>query len=489
MSLLPESSRPARHRLIAALALLACGCGSAEFDGPVVVLVTLDTTRADHLGCYGAPTPGISPRLDALAAGGVRFDAAISQAAVTPVSHASIFTGLYPYNHGLRVMHGRQQNRLDPAQVTLAEILRDVGYETGAFVSAFPVTEFFGFDQGFDAFDADFDTSTGRVGAGGAVNTGAAQRTAGETTDRALAWIAEREQPFFLWLHYFDPHDETVVPPAEDLAGFERTGPEREWRRALYDLELTYMDRELGRVFDALEERGLWSDAVVVVTADHGEGLGDHDWWTHGVLYQEQVRVPLIVRAPGLPADSSISATVRSIDIAPTVIELLGLAPEDAPAFDGVSLVGLMRGEVDDLGLSAYADSVNTMNYAGIEGEVDRKRDLLFAIVLDGRWKYIHHLKKPENNELYDLIEDPGELNNVVASRTDIVKRANEELKAVPFMPFEQLELANTPPEVLEMLRKLGYTGDEASGEDDSDAGKDSAGASGGETAADGIDD
>jgi len=274
------------------------------------------------------------------------------------------------------------------------------------------------------------------------------------------------------------------VPPAEYLGDFEKVGPEREWRRALYDLELTYMDRELGRVFDALEQRGLWDDAVIVVTADHGEGLGDHDWWTHGVLYQEQVRVPLIVRAPGLPTGTSIGATVRTIDIAPTVTELLGLAPDDVPGFDGVSLVGLMRGEVDDLDLSAYADSVNTMNYAGVEGEVDRKHDLLFAIVLDGRWKYIHHLKKPENNELYDLRDDPGELVNVIRERPVIVKRANEALKEVPFMPFEQLELANTPPEVLEMLRKLGYTGDESSG--DEEAGEQDAGEGREESSGDG---
>lgn len=459
--------RPTLPTLLLTSALLGLGgsCGGPAADGrPVVVVVTLDTTRADHLGCYGAPVEGISPRLDGLASEGVRFDAAYAQAAVTPVSHASIFTGLYPYNHGLRVMHGTQQNRLDPAQVTLAEILAEVGYETGAFVSAFPVTEYFGFDQGFDEFDADFDTSTGRVGARGVVNTGAAQRTAGETTDRALSWMERQDGPFFLWLHYFDPHDETVVPPREDLPGFRMEGPEREWRRQLYDLEITYMDRELGRVFDALRERGLWEDAVVVVTADHGEGLGDHDWWTHGVLYQEQVRVPLLLRAAGLPAGGEVGATVRTIDIVPTVAELIGLGEGDLPPVDGVSLVPLARGEVEGLDLSAYADSVNTMNYASVGGGVDRKNDLLFAIVLDDRWKYIHHLKSPNNSELYDLREDPQELRNVIRERPGIVQRANRELKAVPFMPYKQLELEDTPPEVLRKLRELGYAGEDLPG-------------------------
>ena len=166
----------------------ACGpSGPADPERPIVVLVTLDTTRADYLGCYGSDVPGISPRIDELAEQGVVFTQAISQAAVTPVSHASILTGLWPYNHGLRVMHGMYQNSLDDGEVTLAEVLRDQGYDTGAFVSALPVTEYFGFDQGFEHFDANF-SSKEAIASGvkdGMVNTGGQQRRAKDTTDAA----------------------------------------------------------------------------------------------------------------------------------------------------------------------------------------------------------------------------------------------------------------------------------------------------------------
>lgn len=463
--------------LLGACLGLAVSCGDGEGlhdpDRPVVVVVTLDTTRADHLGCYGSEVPGISPRIDALAAEGVLFTQSISQAAVTPVSHASIFTGLNPFHHGLRVMHSVSQNRLKEENVTLAEILRDEGYDTGAFVSAFPVTEYFGFKQGFEHFDEDFDQQGGQVTEEGAVNTGAAQRHAGETTDLALQWMDGREKPFFLWLHYFDPHDERVMPPASELQGVEFAEGHRERLRDIYDFEITYMDRELGRVFDKLEEMKLWDNAIVVVTADHGEGLGDHDWWTHGVLYQEQLRVPLIVRAPGLKTGHRVDSVVRSIDILPTVGDLLGMSASDLPQVDGVSLKPLLTGASEDLGLSAYSDSVNKMVYRFSPEIVDNKNDMLFSIVVDGRWKYIHHLERRNESELYDLIEDPAELVNLADQRPDIRERANDALKSLKFMPVKQLQQANVPPDILQRLESLGYVGDESELEPTTNAKKD----------------
>ena len=451
---------------------LLCACESSNvFDPqrPVVVLVTLDTTRADYLGCYGSDVPGSSPRVDALAADGVLFRQSISQAAVTPVSHASILTGLYPYHHGLRVMHGTSQNRLQEQQVTLAEILSEEGYDTGAFVSAFPVTEYFGFAQGFDHFDAEFTPPAAerKLVTGGMVNTGAVQRHAGDTTARALSWMDERQRPFFLWLHYFDPHDEHVLPPGGIPAHVQSVTEDRERRRALYRYELTYMDSQLGLVFDKLKDLGLWDNSVVVVTADHGEGLGDHDWWTHGILYQEQVRVPLVIRGPGLARGAFVEPTVRSIDIVPTIAELVGLDAGDLPTLDGRSLVPLMNGSSTDLALDAYTDSVNTLVYRIAPGLKDNKNDLLFALVLDNRWKYIHHLKQRDKSELYDLVQDPGELNDLAAQRPQVVARAREALHAIEFMPMEQLELANTPQHVLDSLNALGYTGAEEA--DDAD--------------------
>lgn len=442
----------------------ACGPnGPADPKRPIVVLVTLDTTRADYLGCYGAEMPGISPRIDGLAKEGVVFTQAISQAAVTPVSHASILTGLWPYNHGLRVMHGNYQSTLRDAEVTLAEILQEQGYDTGAFVSALPVTEYFGFDQGFDHFDADF-ASKQVLESGvkdGMVNTGGRQRRAKDTTDAALAWMDTRENPFFIWLHYFDVHDEHMVPPADEFFGVQFSDDDPTRRRELYRLELTYMDRELGRVFDKLQAMNLWDASVVVVTSDHGEGLGDHDWWTHGILYQEQVRVPLIVKAPGAVAGLRVEPTVRCLDIVPTVADLLNLAADDVPKVDGVSLVPLMNGSSKDLGLVAYADSVNILTYNTSPELIDVKDEMLFTLVLENRWKYIHHLTHANKNELYDLETDPNELNNLYTKRPKIAKRAHAALKSQKFLPKLQLQAAGAPKKLLDGLKALGYSGDD----------------------------
>ena len=447
--------------ILCLVAAPACSGGGDAGPRPSIVLITLDTTRADHLGCYGYQAYPTSPRIDALAQEGVVFEMAIAQAAVTPVSHASILTGLNPYHHGVRVLHGAAQYKLEEAQVTLPEILREVGYETGAFVSAFPVTEHFGFEQGFDVFDAEF-TPPGAAEhniKNGMVNTGGVQRLAGPTTKRALEWVELREGPFFLWLHYFDPHDDLAVPPPKVMQGIEFSAGERERRRELYDIEIAYMDATIGRVFDKLEELGRWDDTIVVVTADHGEGLGDHDWWTHGVLYQEQIRVPLVVRGPGLPGGGRVDSLVRTIDIVPTLGELLGLGADDLPPTDGVSLVPLIRGEAEDLDLMAYSDSVNLMVYTTSADIRDHKNDMLFCVVIDGRWKYIHHLKRTAESELFDLENDPRELVNLASERPDIVQRAHGELKQLEFMPYTQLENANVSPEVLEKLRQLGYVG------------------------------
>ena len=440
------------------VALLAASCGS-DRERPDIVLVTLDTTRADRLSCYGYEVE-TSPRLDELAADGVRFDRAISQAAVTPVAHASILTGRLPYEHGLRVMHGVVENELPNEALTLAEVLRADGYATGAFVSAFPVTESFGFDQGFDTFDAEFlprkiDRLTNKKGV---VRTGRVQRSAGETVDRALAWLAKTPAPRFLWLHFFDPHDEQLLPPREFVAAYEPLPTEeRERLRAIYDLEVTYMDRELARVWESFRAEGSWERSVVAVTADHGEGLGDHDWWTHGVLYEEQIRVPLILRAPELPRGAVVDAMVRTMDVMPTLLELAGLPESRTPPMDGVSLVGLARGERAEIPF-AYAESVNRLTYGFTPTIRDEKHEILFTIT-DGRWKYTHHLIEQQNSELYDLENDPLETQNLYATRPDQAERLLDELKRRPFLPTRQLEETGAASEHIEMLEALGYSG------------------------------
>ena len=419
----------------------------------------MDTTRADHLGCYGYSVE-TSPRIDALAKSGTLFTGAISQAAVTPVSHASILTGLNPYRHGLRVMHGTSEYRLDESQVTLAEILRDEGYDTAAFVSAFPVAEYFGLQQGFEVFNADFQPENENdLVAGGVVSTGAAQRRAEETSNLAIEWLRDCDHPFFLWLHYFDPHDVKLLPPKEAVQPWAKPPKGMKARlKFFYDFEIRYMDRHIGRVFDALEEFGMTDDTVIVVTSDHGEGLGDHDWWTHGILYQEQVRVPLIVRVPGQAQAPRVSSTVRSIDLVPTLLDLAGIGPGDRRRFDGRSLRPLLTGEKTDLGLIAYSDSVNTLTYVTTPRIRDEKEDMLFAVA-DGKWKFIQHLKEREKSELYDLVNDPGETHNLYAENPDQVRALRAWLQKLDYVPFRQLAEDAVPHDVLEELKQLGYTG------------------------------
>ncbi len=443
------------------LALLVAGglaCSGPGPDGPGnrrnVLLITLDTTRADRLGCYGYG-PETTPHLDALADEGVVFDLAIAQAAVTPVSHASILTGLNPYNHGLRVLHGVSGSRLPEERVSLAETLRDAGYATGAFLSAFPVSAYFGLEQGFDVFDAEFGKNDAPpINQRGVVNTGSAQRRAEDTNARALEWLGRVDGPFLAWLHYFDPHDAALLPPEETMASFSAPpGSEKDRLRALYDFEIRYMDAQIGAVFQALRRSRHWENTIVVVVADHGEGLGDHDWWSHGVLYQEQIRVPFLLRSPGLPA-SRVDSLVRTIDIVPTLLALLEMPPDNS--LDGLNLLPLIGGDTASGPRWAYSDSINRLVYHPVPGVEDRKTDVLAALT-DGRWKYIHHSIRREESELYDLANDPRETRNRFTDHPDIAKRFQAELKRRAYLPEGLLGEQRVGPRVVEQLRALGY--------------------------------
>jgi len=427
-------------------------------NGLNVVLITLDTTRADHLGCYGY-AKDTSPNLDALARQGVLFERAISSAAVTPVSHASILTGLHPYSHGLRVLHGLEENTLSTSNPTLAEILGASGYQTGAFVSAFPSGSRFGLDRGFQTFDEDYARpgSSPPVRSSGIVETGLNQRRADETTDRALRWLEGVEGPFLLWAHYFDPHDARLLPPRSYLQQFRRPeGSVQDWLRELYDLEIGFMDREIGRLLSVLRSAGRRESTIVVVVSDHGEGLGDHGWWTHGVLYEEQIHVPLIIAGPGAVAGSRNDALVRTIDIVPTILDWLEFHPSVVESVEGRSLLGAVRGQQAIPRLVAYADSLNVLTYRPWKGWADEKDEMLFA-VSDGEWKYIHHRNREQESELYNLVEDPGETTNLIAERSDIARLMRKNLE-------ERAELSTSAPDTdgmsredIERLQSLGY--------------------------------
>lgn len=255
---------------------LVCGCDRPVQEGrPSFILITIDTTRADHIGCYGH-RGAKSPQIDALAEAGVRFSRAIAQSATTPVSCASLLTGSYPYQHGLRSMHGHKKNYLRADIPTIQGALHRVGYQTAAFVSAFPAGSRFGFARDFEHFDELF-LAKGRnptINQAGVVHTGNSQQSAGQTTTRFLSWLRKHDdESFFVWLHYFDPHDMTLVPPGDLVEEFTR-GASREgsdeYNRLVYDAEIAYVDSQIREVVTTLDDLGLRENTILIITADHG---------------------------------------------------------------------------------------------------------------------------------------------------------------------------------------------------------------------------
>lgn len=449
-----------RFHIIAAVVLLiaaACG-GKADPPRMNVLLVTLDTVRADFLGAYGHPG-GITPNFDAVAKAGTRFDLAISAASVTPVSHASILTGLYPFEHGLRVLSAEGGYRLPTDKPTLATVLKERGYRTAAIHSAFPVSAHFGLERGFDLFQS-FDAPMQVGPKGHTWDVQKLQRRSDQTTNLALDFLKKAGDPFFLWVHYWDPHDPVLVPPPEfipaDVPRNEHGQPLP--GRALYAAEMRYMDYEFGRLVQGLKDRGEYEHTLIVIVADHGEGLGDHGWDHHRILYQEQIRVPLIVSLPGLYPAPSSAALVRTIDVFPTVLDYLGV--KGPGHISGESLRNLMEGRADRE-RSAYADQLNALD---LNANMVKKRpldDYLYC-AMDARWKLVYRPAHPEASELYEIGVDPHETKNVFAAHPDEVVRLKRELGRFDGWvtePFAPIGNASSRAAAQLALGGLGYTG------------------------------
>lgn len=393
-----------------------------------VLLITVDTLRADRLGCYGY-SAAETPAIDRLAADGVLFERAETSAPITLPAHVSILTGTYPAYHGVR---NNGVYRLGPRAVTLAEVLHDHGYHTGAVISGYPLVTRFGLSQGFDAYDDHLPPEKTR-------QVGFRERRAEEVASLGSDWLASvGQRRFFLWLHFFDPH--APYDPPSPLA--ER------FSHAPYDGEVAYVDREIGRVLEKLEALGQLSKTVIVLVADHGEGLGDHAEATHGVfLYESTIRVPMILSLPGpLPRGRRVSTPVRTIDLMPTLLRLVDLPPPEE--LQGTSLLPLTSRRPPDLLLKSLSESLLPReNYGWSE---------LSALRI-GDWKYI----LAPRAELYDLRTDPGEEKNLADSRDGDATRMKEEIHrlmqdaAVAGAPIAyRQELDET---ARERLRSLGY--------------------------------
>lgn len=464
--------------------LLICSIGSGawylwsiESNRPVrrlnVLLVTLDTTRADYIGCYNPERSRVTPNLDALAADGVQFMTCIAQSALTPISHASILTGLYPFQHNLRVIYAKSGCTLREDTPYLPATLRSAGWQTAAFLSSFTVSEFYGFDRAFQVFDSGqtivdrrdqwFEMAPGVYQWRVFVN----QRRSDRTTDAAIRWLQEtsKEDPFFLWVHYWDPHDyeptrPETMPPREFLLPriqeVDGAGPVR--KRAIYEAEVAFVDQQFGRLVGQLKEAGLYDNTVIVVVADHGEGLGDHNWWRHGLLYQEQVRLPLILRVPDWPRGGRIDNLVRSIDISPTILDALGIT--ESQPIEGVSLKNLIIGKVEDARI-AYADALHDFDLNSYMKVEHPHAGNLYCIT-DGTWKLICNLGYPSESEMYNIVEDPDEACNLFSSATSEVRHLRGLLDDLQPFRTEPFPEDDTPPSqsAVDALESLGYVGE-----------------------------
>lgn len=418
--------------------LLVCVGGCRREKPWNVLLVSFDTTRADHVGCYGNARIA-TPTLDALAAEGVRFANAFSAVPITAPSHATILTGRYPIAHGVR---DNGLFVLADEQITLAEILHGEGYATGAAVGAYPLTSRFGLGQGFDFFD-DHLTGIYEDYLGNRAPKERLffdERRAAQVDEAILPWLTEHAGgPFFAWVHYFDPHQPFEPPPPYDQL----------YADDLYNGEIAYADSRLGFLLEHLDRLGALDHTLVIMVADHGEGRGDHNELTHAVLaYNTTLQVPLIIRPPEgvAPAGEVVERNVGTVDIVPTVLDLLGIEPPDG--LQGRSLVPLWGAETKRPGRQPvlYAENLSPRLTHGW-GEL--------RVLFEGPLKYIHGPRP----ELYDLEADPDELRDSIAERGDDAERMRRNLQI--FLDRNAIAGASAPEELDEEVRarleSLGY--------------------------------
>ena len=423
-----------RLNLIAAL-LLSCwtaSCTKAPETKPNVLLITLDTTRADRLGCYGYERAE-TPNLDRLAEAGVVFETAVCQAPLTLPSHASILTGTYPPFHGV---HDNGGFYLREQAVTLAELLRDHEYSTSAFIGAFVLDARWGLAQGFEVYDDAFGFATQR-----AVDLDSVQRRGEDVVDAFINWLEGRpDEPFLSWLHFYDPH-----------APYDPPEPYRtRFVDSLYDGEIAYMDSQVGRVLDRLKAESLLDQTLIIVVGDHGESLGEHEESGHGFfIYDATVLIPLIVRFPSSRyGGKRIARTVETVDIVPTLLETVNIPVPGG--IQGRSLLPLIGGEAEKTSTWTYFETYFPLYRYGWSP-------------LRGIRNDTHKLILAPEPELYHLTEDRHEQTDISSKHPRMVNELEAQLKqrletiSAEESSFETPELLDD--EALEKLAALGYVG------------------------------
>jgi arylsulfatase A-like enzyme/Flp pilus assembly protein TadD len=407
------------------LAGIAAACGQPSLpSADRVVLVTIDTLRADRVGVYG-DARAETPTLDALAVTGVRFDQAIAPTPITRPSHTSILTGLDPPSHAVR---GNSVFSLEAGIPTVAEHFSQAGFATAAFVAAFVLDSRFGLDRGFDVYD---DDVVQRRASGSPFSY--AERRGDAVVDAALAWLRDAPEHFFLWVHLYDPHANYDPPPP--FAARFSDDP--------YAGEIAFADAQLGRLLAGIRRRFGLEGLAVVVTSDHGESLGDHGEATHSLtVYDATQRVPLILHAPGLPRGRRVDAQVRSMDLAPTLLELAGAPP--LPDIAGRSLLPLALGRAPQEERIAYLEAIEPQLSMG------------WSPVLGVRSGGLKYLRAPRP-ELYDLASDPGELRNLAPEHPERVAELDAEVEAIASLARTPSTHATFDSEDRARLESLGY--------------------------------
>jgi len=415
--------------LMAGLALPPALRGEVKSQ-PNVVFITIDTLRADHLGCYGDKEIR-TPNIDALAAESFRFERAYTPVPVTLPAHTAIFTGTYPTLSG---MHDFSGNKLNPKQPTLASVLKQQGYATGAVVGSAVLDSRFGLNQGFDFYYDHFDFNRLQES-----NLEEMERPGNVVADQALDWLGKNAQSkFFLWMHLYDPHY-----PYRPPAPFSEQYKDRP-----YDGEIAFADAQVGRLIAFLKAKGLYGHTLIVLTGDHGESLGEHGEKTHGFfIYNATLHVPVLIHLPGMTRGNVLADLISLTDLMPTV--LADVQAEVPAQVQGRSLMPLLTAKKADAANGLYAETFlprlhfNWSELRSVETE---------------KYQYIQ-APKPE---LYDLASDPGETRNLFSEKKAVGAELQARLNELVRRYSADQELAQKTgldPALMERLKSLGYAG------------------------------